>query len=138
MSQLMPETEDDMLKIDGVTKSNFEKFGQPLLEITQQAAAEKSGIRSHYLYSHKRFKKNAVFLKIKCMFNTVAIKNTEVSRDSTSNSGYYQENTVDSPNYEDMVNRMMETTCIRGRKRKTTSSINKRTKRFKRSKGKKR
>jgi len=73
------------------------------------------------------------------MFNTVAIKNTEVSRDSTSNSGYYQENTtVDSPNYEDMVNRMMETTCIRGRKRKITSSINKRTKRFKRSKGKKR
>ncbi|KAF0766088.1 Uncharacterized protein FWK35_00001987 [Aphis craccivora] len=110
MSQLMPETEDDMLKIDGVTKSNFEKFGQPLLEITQQAAAEKS----------------------------VAIKNTEVSRDSTSNIEYYQENTVDSPNYEDMVNRMMETTSIRGRKRKTTSSINKRTKRFKRSKGKKR
>jgi len=53
MSQLMPETEDDMLKIDGVTKSNFEKFGQPLLEITQQAAAEKSGIRIHYLYSHE-------------------------------------------------------------------------------------
>lgn len=72
------------------------------------------------------------------MFNTVAIKNTEVSRDSTSNIEYYQENTVDSPNYEDMVNRMMETTSIRGRKRKTTSSINKRTKRFKRSKGKKR
>lgn len=43
MSQLMPTNEDDMLKIDGVTKSNFEKFGQPLLEITQQAAAEKSG-----------------------------------------------------------------------------------------------
>jgi len=72
------------------------------------------------------------------LFNTVAIKNTEVSRDSTSNIEYYQENTVDSPNYEDMVNRMMETTSIRGRKRKTTSSINKRTKRFKRSKGKKR
>lgn len=44
MSQLMPENEDEMIKIDGVTKSNFEKFGQPLLEITQQAAAEKSGI----------------------------------------------------------------------------------------------
>lgn len=44
MSKLMPESEDDMLKIDGVTKANFEKFGQPLLEITQQAAAEKSGI----------------------------------------------------------------------------------------------
>jgi len=44
MSQLMPNNEEDMLKIDGVTKSNFEKFGQPLLEITQQAAAEKLGI----------------------------------------------------------------------------------------------
>lgn len=44
MSQLMPVNENDMLKIDGVTKANFEKFGQPLLEITQQAAAEKSGI----------------------------------------------------------------------------------------------
>lgn len=61
----MPETEDDMLKIDGVTKSNFEKFGQPLLEIIQQAAAEKSGIRSHYLYSHKRFMKKCNILKNK-------------------------------------------------------------------------
>ncbi|XP_060844582.1 recQ-like DNA helicase Blm [Rhopalosiphum padi] len=109
MSQLMPETEDDMLKIDGVTKSNFEKFGQPLLEITQQAAAEKS-----------------------------AIKKDEVYPDSLSNNEYCQDINVDSPNYEEMVNKMMETTCNRGRKRKTTSSINKRTKRFKRSKGKKR
>jgi len=60
MSQLMPETEDDMLKIDGVTKSNFEKFGQPLLEITQQAAAEKSGIRNLYLYSPERLKKSNI------------------------------------------------------------------------------
>ncbi|XP_025198118.1 Bloom syndrome protein homolog [Melanaphis sacchari] len=109
MSQLMPETEDDMLKIDGITKSNFEKFGQPLLEITQQAAAEKS-----------------------------AIKNTEVYQESSSNNEYYQGINVDSPNYEDIVNRMMETTSTRGIKRKTTSSTNKKTKRFKRTKGKKR
>jgi len=44
MSQLMPENKDDMLKIDGVTESNFEKFGEPLLEITQQAAVEASSI----------------------------------------------------------------------------------------------
>lgn len=43
MSLLMPENEEDMLKIDGVTKSNFDKFGEPLLEITRQAATEKSG-----------------------------------------------------------------------------------------------
>lgn len=55
MSQLMPNNEEDMLKIDGVTKSNFEKFGQALLEITQQAAAEKSGIVCQllFLYYHK-------------------------------------------------------------------------------------
>lgn len=45
MSQLMPVNEEDMLKIDGVTKANFEKFGLPLLEISQQAAAEKLGIK---------------------------------------------------------------------------------------------
>lgn len=45
----MPENKDDMLKIDGVTESNFEKFGEPLLEITQQAAAEISGIINCYL-----------------------------------------------------------------------------------------
>lgn len=44
MSQLLPENENDILKIDGVTKSNFEKFGQPLLEILQQISAEKLGI----------------------------------------------------------------------------------------------
>jgi len=45
----MPINEDNMLKIDGVTKSNFKKFGQPLLEITQQASAEKSGTDICYL-----------------------------------------------------------------------------------------
>lgn len=53
MSLLMPETEEDMLKIDGVTKSNFEKFGQPLLEIIKQAAAEKSGMNNCYLHTLK-------------------------------------------------------------------------------------
>lgn len=43
MSQLLPQNEDDMLKIDGITKSIYEKFGEPLLEITKQAATEKSG-----------------------------------------------------------------------------------------------
>jgi len=44
MSQLMPENENDMLKIDGITKSVFKKFGQPLLEVTQQAAKDKLGV----------------------------------------------------------------------------------------------
>lgn len=48
MSLLMPENEEEMLKIDGVTKSNFEKFGEPLLEITRQAAIEKSGKNRKY------------------------------------------------------------------------------------------
>lgn len=50
MSQLMPESENEMLKIDGVTKSNFEKFGELLLEITQQAAAEKLCNKILYIY----------------------------------------------------------------------------------------
>ncbi|XP_039292591.1 Bloom syndrome protein homolog [Nilaparvata lugens] len=41
MSRDLPESEMEMLKIVGVTKANFEKFGKPLLEITQAYAAEK-------------------------------------------------------------------------------------------------
>lgn len=59
MSQLLPENEDDMFKIDGVTKSNFKKFGQPLLEITQQAAADKAGIIS----INTDFLQSYIFLK---------------------------------------------------------------------------
>lgn len=44
MSQILPETEEEMLKIVGVTKANFEKYGRQLLEITQEAAANKFGI----------------------------------------------------------------------------------------------
>lgn len=43
MSQSLPETEEDMLKIVGVTKANFEKYGRQLLEITQEASANKLG-----------------------------------------------------------------------------------------------
>jgi len=71
------------------------------------------------------------------MFDTIAIISTEVNQDRYSNNGYCQGINVDSPYYEDMVNRMMETNNLSGRKRKTTSLTNKRTKRFKRSKGKK-
>jgi hypothetical protein len=46
----MPENEEDMLKIDGVTKSNFDKFGEPLLEITRQAATEKLGKNTSILF----------------------------------------------------------------------------------------
>jgi len=41
MSYSLPETKEEMLKIVGVTKANFEKYGQQLLEITQEAAANK-------------------------------------------------------------------------------------------------
>jgi len=60
-----------------------------------------------------------------------------VNQDCYTNIVNCQGINVDSPYYEDMVNRMMETKTLRGRKRKTTSSTNKRTKRFKRKKGKK-
>jgi len=43
MSHSLPETEEEMLKIVGVTKANFDKYGRQLLEITQEAAANKFG-----------------------------------------------------------------------------------------------
>lgn len=43
MAQTLPETEEEMLKIVGVTKANFEKYGRQLLEVTQEAAANKFG-----------------------------------------------------------------------------------------------
>ena len=43
MSQQLPETEEDMLKIPHVTKANFVKYGKALLDITQKYAAEKCG-----------------------------------------------------------------------------------------------
>ncbi|XP_058821975.1 recQ-like DNA helicase Blm isoform X2 [Topomyia yanbarensis] len=41
MSERLPETQAEMLSLPHVTKANFEKYGQQLLEITQNYAAEK-------------------------------------------------------------------------------------------------
>ncbi|XP_055382513.1 recQ-like DNA helicase Blm [Condylostylus longicornis] len=41
MSELLPESEKDMLSIQHVTKANFDKYGAKLLEITTKYAAEK-------------------------------------------------------------------------------------------------
>ncbi|XP_075220748.1 Bloom syndrome helicase [Lycorma delicatula] len=41
MSRELPESEENMLSIVGVTSANFKKYGKQLLEITQQYAAEK-------------------------------------------------------------------------------------------------
>ncbi|XP_055546842.1 recQ-like DNA helicase Blm isoform X2 [Wyeomyia smithii] len=41
MSERLPETQAEMLALPHVTKANFEKYGQQLLEITQNYAAEK-------------------------------------------------------------------------------------------------
>lgn len=43
MAQELPQSEEEMLKIPHVTKANFVKYGAPLLEVTQQAAARKNG-----------------------------------------------------------------------------------------------
>ncbi|XP_025419354.1 Bloom syndrome protein homolog isoform X2 [Sipha flava] len=108
MSLLMPENEEDMLKIDGVTKSNFDKFGEPLLEITRQAATEKLEI--------------------------LGTENKQNFNEADSNSDYNPENSFNSPCYEDMVNQMLESS--RGKKRKAKSSTRK-PKRFKKGRAKK-
>ncbi|KAI8129596.1 Bloom syndrome protein like protein [Lucilia cuprina] len=41
MAELLPETEADMCSIPHVTKANFDKYGEKLLEITRNYAAEK-------------------------------------------------------------------------------------------------
>ncbi|KAK4316622.1 hypothetical protein Pmani_012240 [Petrolisthes manimaculis] len=46
MSQSMPECEEEMLRIPHVTKANFDKYGEALLEVTQRFAAEKLVILS--------------------------------------------------------------------------------------------
>lgn len=43
ISQNLPECEEDMLKIEGVTKANFDKYGKELLMISQQYAGQKLG-----------------------------------------------------------------------------------------------
>ncbi|KAG0728059.1 Bloom syndrome [Chionoecetes opilio] len=41
MSKELPESEEEMLKIPHVTRANYEKYGEALLEVTQRHAAEK-------------------------------------------------------------------------------------------------
>lgn len=43
MATLMPSTEEEMLKLEHVTRANFDKFGKELLETTTAYAAEKIG-----------------------------------------------------------------------------------------------
>lgn len=42
MSQVLPKSEEEMLKIPHVTRANYKKFGEPLLKITQEAAARRN------------------------------------------------------------------------------------------------
>lgn len=44
MAQDLPETEEDMMKIPHVTKANFVKYGNFLLEVTQEYATRKNAI----------------------------------------------------------------------------------------------
>jgi len=48
MSIQMPETPEEMLRLPGVTKANFEKYGQKLLAITVKCSAEKFCILSEH------------------------------------------------------------------------------------------
>ncbi|XP_026682912.1 Bloom syndrome protein homolog [Diaphorina citri] len=45
ISQNLPECEEDMLKIEGVTKANFDKYGKELLHISQQYAGQKLALQ---------------------------------------------------------------------------------------------
>lgn len=44
MSEQLPKSEEDMLKIPHVTKANFDKYGRALLDITAKYAAERLGM----------------------------------------------------------------------------------------------
>lgn len=44
MSMNLPETSEEMLAINHVTKANFEKYGAALLDVTQKFAAEKKAL----------------------------------------------------------------------------------------------
>jgi hypothetical protein len=48
MSIQMPETPEEMMRLPGVTKANFEKYGQKLLNLTVKYSAEKFCILSEH------------------------------------------------------------------------------------------
>lgn len=43
MSESLPETEEDMLNIVGVTKANFDKFGRQLLDVIEDFSFQRDG-----------------------------------------------------------------------------------------------
>ncbi|XP_034239808.1 Bloom syndrome protein homolog isoform X2 [Thrips palmi] len=46
MAQVLPESEEEMLKIPHVTKANFKRYGPPLLEVTQEFAARRNALQA--------------------------------------------------------------------------------------------
>lgn len=44
MIKRMPESKEEMLDIQHVTRANFEKFGAKLLEITEKYSKERKGM----------------------------------------------------------------------------------------------
>ncbi|CAH0389328.1 unnamed protein product [Bemisia tabaci] len=44
MSELLPSTREEMLKVVGVTQANYQKYGPQFLEITKMYAEEKEGV----------------------------------------------------------------------------------------------
>ena len=43
MSSQLPESEEEMMEIPHVTRANYEKYGEALLDVTQRFAAQKLG-----------------------------------------------------------------------------------------------
>lgn len=44
MAKRMPSTKEEMLKIQHVTRANYDKFGPELLEITKESSDKRIGI----------------------------------------------------------------------------------------------
>ena len=50
MSIELPESEEEMMKIPHVTRANYEKYGESLLDVTQRYAAQKLGSYECLIY----------------------------------------------------------------------------------------
>lgn len=71
MSQKLPETVEQMLQVQHVTQSNYNKYGEALLEVTKSYANRKNGEKSItffllivWLWKEPHFKTG----KISCLF----------------------------------------------------------------------
>lgn len=60
MSQKLPSTEAEMLKVPHVTRANFDKYGKALLDITKKFAEDKKSLCLKFMFYSKIFS----FLKI--------------------------------------------------------------------------